>query len=625
MATIISFYLNETYTQFPPKNWKELAIELNFDKDKENVTTQVSITDFEFVRENSDIINNWIIKGLTTGVGVFEGIPFRIEIQRNGVLEVPFRGYLDLTQQSKLSQNRCTVRAIEENGIDSFNDKADGFTYQYLYDNGIITSANFEWVPYVLSSVPDYVEACVSIVGVYVMVKEIKEVIQKLIEFVSDMPVYYVFSTYIKLILYILYLILLIIALIKLVKAVVLLIIQPVKYHASMRLKSLLEKGAEHLGMTFQSPILDSDPFDKAYVIPEKYFNEPNKKESQILGFTEPEINQLGFYKGTFGDLLRECKKMFNAKVIVKNNVIHLYRMDYIDSSSQYTLPDIYNPYFELNTDEFKANTLISFMTDSVDKNTMQDYLGTSYGLCIEPNVITNKNMVLMKGFEEVRINFALAKTKTSLTTPEEILATFLDLFNTIAGAVITVVNAVIEVLNTIIGIVNGILDKLAAIGIKLNFELPEIPLVETPDFSNKYKGRIGMLKVEKDLISVNKICILDVSESAKNTKIHAVNDLALSGKFLYENFYHVNSFIPSVEKPNANQFYKTSYEKVPFTFDDYEKVKENNSIFTAKGLDALVDSIKWNVWEQHADISIRVNKLYTNNLKSTGSEPDGR
>ncbi|MES2382474.1 MAG: hypothetical protein V4538_15610 [Bacteroidota bacterium] len=625
MATKINFYLNETYTKFPPKNWKELGLELNFDKDKENVTSQVSITDFEFVRENSDIINEWIIKGLTTGVGVFEGIPFRIEVARNGVIEVPFKGYLDLTQQGKLSKNRCTVRAVEENGIDSFNDKADGFSYQFLYDNGRITDTDFIWVPYVLNSVPNYVEACVSVVGVYVMVKEIKEVIQKLIEFVSDMPVYYVFSTYIKLILYIIYLILLIIALIKLVKAVVLLIIQPVKYHAAMGLKKHLEKGAEYLGMTFSSPILNQDPFDKAYIIPEKYFNEPNKKEKQILGFTEPSITQHGFYKGTFGDLIRECKKIFKAKIIVKDNVIYMYREDHIVSSPQFTLPDIYNPYFELNTDEFRANTLISFQTDSVDKNTMQDYLGTSFQVCTEPPRINNLNMVLMKGFEETRINFALAKTKTGLTTPEEIMSTFLELFNTIAGAVITAVNAIIEVLNTVIGIVNGILSKLAAIGIKLNFQLPEIPTVDTPDFSNKYKNRVGMLKLEKDIISVNKICILDVSQDPKYTKIHDVNDLAFSAHYLWDTFHFINSFIPSDDKPNANQYYKYSYDKVPFTFDDYEKVKNNNSIFMPNGEDALIDSIKWNIWNQWAQMDVRVNRLYTNNLKATFSEPDGK
>lgn len=625
MATKINFYLNETYTKFPPKNWKELAIELNFDKDKENVTSQVSITDFEFVRDNSDTINKWITDGLTNGVGVFEGIPFRIEVERNNVIEVPFKGYLDLTQNNKFSQNRCTVRSVESNGIDSFNDKADSFSYQTLYDRGVITDKNFIWVPYILNSVPNYTDACVATISVYVMVKEIKEVIQKIIEFVSDMPVYYVFSTYIKLILYIIYLILLIIALIKLVKSVILLLIQPVKYHAVMSLKSHLEIGAAQLGMTFDCPILNEDPFDKAYIIPEKYFNEPNKKEKQILGFTEPEITQHGFYKGTFGDLLRECKKLFNGKIVVKNNVITLYRMDFVDSTSQYTMPDIYNPFFELNTDEFKANTLISFQTDSVDKNTMQDYLGTSFQICLEPIRVSNQRMVLMKGFEEVRINFALAKTKTDLTTPEQIMATFLDLFDSIAGAVITAVNAIIEVLNTVIAVVNGILSKLAAIGIKLNFELPELPKVDAPDFSNKYKNRVGMLKIEKDIISVNKICLLDVSQDPKYTKIHAVNDLAFSARFLYNLFYYVNSFIPSEDKPNANQYYKYSFDKVPFTFDEYEKVKKNNSIFMPNGNEALVDSIKWNIWNQWAQMDIRVNKLYTNNFKATLSEPDGK
>lgn len=624
MATEINFFLNETQTKVPPYNWKELAIELNFDRDKENVSSQVSITDYEFVNENADIINNWITDGLNNGAGIFEGIPFRIEVIRDGITEIPFDGYLDLTQSDIFSKDRCTVRAVENNGIDAFNDRVDSFTYRHLYDTGFISSDNYDWIPYILNSVPNYLEAVTATIGVYVMVKEINDAIQTIIDFIPQLPLYYVFSTYIRLILYIIYLIFLTIALIKLVKAVVLLLIQPVKYHACMSLKTHLDKGAEFLGYSFDCAWLNDGVYQNTYILPEKYYNPINKKEKQILGFTEPSIEQQGFYKGTFGDLIRECKKMFNAKIIVENNVIRMVRVDEIPKPS-FKMLDIYNPYQSYNTDEFNANTLITFKVDSTDKNTFQNYLGTSCQVINEPKYVNNSNMVLMKHLQEERIDFALASRKLELTIPEKILDGFLKVFDVVVGVLIKAVNAIITVLNIVITAVNDVIKKLATIGLKLNFKMPLIPKLNPPDFSNKAKNRIGMLMIEKDLIGVNKIFVMDKGGSALYNKVHVNNSTYFSALYLYQNFHYVNSFIPTADKPNANQWIKKRYEKVPFTFNNYLEVKENNSIFTVDGKDALIDSLKWNVWEQHAEISIRENTLYTNNIKETISQSDGK
>jgi hypothetical protein len=63
----------------------------------------------------------------------------------------------------------------------------------------------------------------------------------------------------------------------------------------------------------------------------------------------------------------------------------------------------------------------------------------------------------------------------------------------------------------------------------------------------------------------------------------------------------------------------------VPFIFQDYKKIKKNNRIFTSEGESALIDSLKWNPFKQTAQINIRISKLYTNNLRLTTIEPDGR
>lgn len=629
---MVEFYLNEAKLKVPPVNWDGVSIELNFDPERPEGVRQIDVTDFEFVGESAQIINDIRLKGLTTGVGIFEGIPFRIEVTRNGVVEIPFNGYLDASDGSLFSTNRITLKAVSSSSIDALNDKFDSFTFRHLFEDvGSITTNDFVSVPYILNSVPNYLEAVTATIGVYVMVREIIAAIQRIVEFIPELPVYYVFSTYIKLILYIIYLIFLIIALIKLVKQVILLLIQPIKYHSAMSVKTHFEKGAAYLGYSFQSDIFDTEPFKDAYIIPEKTYNPINKKEKQILGFTEPSIEQHGFYKGTFGDLIREAKKIWNAKIIIEGNTLKLVRVDYTGATSQYTLPAVTNNYdlrtaaFQLNTDEFNSNTLISFLTDSIDKNTMQDYLGTSYQVIIQPNRVNNGGMVLMKGLNEQRIGFALAKTKTELTVPEKIFDGFLKVFDVIAGVLVTIVNAIILVLNIVIAAVNDVLKKLASIGIKLNFQLPSIPYVDPPNFANKAKNRIGMMKIEKDIIGVNKICLLKIGSSALYNKIHPDNATVFSAKYLWENYHIVSSFLPTNDKPNGGQFFKYSFENVPFSFEDYEKVKENSSIFTSDGQEALIDSLKWNYQRLTASVKIRINKLYSNNFKVFYSGPDGR
>ena len=154
-----------------------------------------------------------------------------------------------------------------------------------------------------------------------------------------------------------------------------------------------------------------------------------------ITLFNKP-ITQDGFYKGTIGELLRECKKIWNAKIVIKNQTeIWLVRDDEITNNAQFTLPPLIkyeNPFYGLNTNEFKSNRVIAFQTDSVDKNTIQEYQGTIFQVTTEP--IRVGNNPLMKGLEEVNINFALAKRKETLTVPEEILKDLLKTFDKLVG-----------------------------------------------------------------------------------------------------------------------------------------------------------------------------------------------
>jgi hypothetical protein len=392
-----------------------------------------------------------------------------------------------------------------------------------------------------------------------------------------------------------------------------------------MYAKTLLEKGAAHLGLTFKSDIFSQAPYDKLFILPEKFYNPLEFGNSTILGFLTPNKNsQEGFYKGTFGDFLRAMKSMFNAKIVMDGSTINLIRRDINLTQPQFTLPDIYNPVYRLNADEARANYYIKFQTDLSDKNTIQQYLGTTFQVILQPKTFNYREFVLLKGLEQVDIPFALAKRKETLTLPEEIVKAFLDIFSLLLNGIISVVNAIISLANLVIKLLNKIIKILKGIGIKVNWQIKPIPAVKFVNVGNLIDNRIGMLMIETDQFNISKACLLSEGTEAKFNKLPITNATLLTAKELYNKFHYTNSFIPTTDRPNGNQYIIKQYEKVPFTYNDYVNVKKNNYIFTKEGI-AEIDTLKWNVYNQYADMTIRINKLYTNNLTKVELYPDGR
>ncbi len=624
----------------PPKGWAEdnIQVELNFDRDKETVTQQVNVTNLEWVRDNNDTIQQWIADGINgQGPGIFEGIPFSITVSAPGETPAVLHdGYLDLTDEAELSINiKSTVKIREKDTPDFLNETADGFDFGYLYkslaagDPGKISSSDFVPVPYILNSVPNYREAALGLISIYVLGNEIKAAIQGMVELAAEMANPFEATAIVRAVLRVAYLIILIAAIIQMIKDTVLLVIQPVKYHQGMYLLKQLQKGAEHMGYNFKSPILESAPWNTLFIIPEKNTVPVNAQDDRIFGFTQPAPTQQdGYYKGTFGDLLRAAKALIKGKVLFKpGNELWLVREDENISTPEYQIPDVRQDYFTYNTDEFNANYLITFATDVVDKNTIQQYTGTSYQVITKPNVINNQNMVLMKGFKRVDIPFALAKRKETLTTPEKIIKGLLDVLDAIINALISAVNAVINVYNEVVKVLNKIIDALDFIGIEVGWEIPSIPTIPPVNLGALIENRIGMLMIEIDQIAVPKLLLLDESGTPKLTKLNPNNSTTLTAKNAYNTWHFIQSFIPDANagRPAGNQWKKIVFNKLPFNLSGLNQIKTNNAAYAPAGTAAEIDGLVWSPRKQYANMRARLAEIYTLNLQQTFIEPDGK
>lgn len=632
----INFFINNNLVQ-PPENIKELVIELNYDK--ENIERQIGTNKWHWVRENATTINDYIADGLISGAGVFEGFPLRIEIEHFGITEILSDGYIDLTEETDIGCNEITVTGKEKQGVDWLNDVADSVSFERIYaENPAFKSADFVFVPYIINTVPNYLEAFVSIVTGVMVGVQLQSEIRLLIANITDSAGYLTtIPGVIKLVAQILYIVILITILVGLIIAMILYIIQPVKYHAGTFLKRLFERGCGHFGLTFQSTIFNFPQYEKFFIIPNKYqlsdtgdttgvFSSLGGSviSAGIKGFTSPNINlQEGFFKGTFGDFLRLMKTIFNAKVVIKNGVLIFERRDFNTSTTLYQLPDLRNDFHQLNTSEIKSNYLIEFQTDLNDKNTIDKFTGSNFQVTLQPVIVNDPKLKLMKNFERVSISLALGKRKEVLTVPEKIVNTIIDIINIPLYVMGVIVNGAISAINSIIEVVNDIFDALNALpGITLNVSIPLIPGFNPPSINNPISDRIGMLLLENDYIDVPKIVMLNQAPNERDTKLALDNETFLTAKKLWDEWHYINSFAEVNGK--HNQWKKYEFKGVPFCFDEYLLVKNDNKILTPDGIDAELISLKWNVYEQVADIRFRVNEKYTNNLQIKYLEPDG-
>lgn len=634
MALRRNFYLNNNKVQ-PPRNAPEMSIKMNFEKDaldsNGNRKLSLSITDLEWVRDNADSINNYLDTGK-----IFQGLPMRYELERGGITEKIFDGYLDLADNATFSPLQCVAPAKQRQNIDWLNDTADSVSFEYLYSIGVIDSNDFKFMPYILNNIPDYMQAATTLLSVFFMEQQIQKLIIELTGMISDFsnPLTAI-NTTIKAIIYLIYIIGLIAALILLIKNLIKYIIQPVKYHACMSVNTILTKAATYFGYTFNSDILTKPPFYNLVFMPEKYYNAFDTSQ-KIFGFLTPQkILQRGYPSGTFGDFLRAIKLAFKCKIVINGTQLSLIP-EYINTGgSIYKLPPLDKlevTEFKTNASELKSNYLLEFLTDISDKNTIQEFLGTSYQVITTPVTIVDPALNILKGLEDVSIPFALAKRKNELTIPEEIFKDFEIVFDKITNVLISIANGVIKAYNAIAKTLNKIIKALKVIGININWQAQILPVIPKLVPGAFFENRIGMMKIETDLFTVPKIFLMEEGSQSKYNKIPLSNYGFVSARYLYQNFHApVVSFLPSTLRPNGNQYIIKQFNKVPFTFDDFQKVKKNNNIFTNDNKVALIDDGEWNDYHEQASLRVRISQMFTvdangnQTIKETYLEPDGR
>lgn len=567
-----------------PRNWQELEITFNWLESKDEGV--VNSAQLEFVGRLQKYIKTRLLNGLTGGVGIFEGISYKIEVGEEGNPNFIFNGYVDGSSETTFIGEEEIIATIKkEAGDDWLNEVADGFSFAYLFSINEITTANFKKVPYVINYVPDGMQLIILGMSLYMMTKEMIEQTEALAKAVANVidaviPVIGVsvglgagvvtawdlgnfILVAIVLVARIAYIVAIVIAIKKLIEQILEQIFPKMREHLGMTIYDLFDKGCKHLGLGFQSKLL-TDIKDWVY-IPQKDKKGGENGESGYPTNSDP------IY--TFGDCIRVYKQMFNAEYKIVNGVFIFERADFWQQNSGVVLPSIFNDQerllerFNPNTSEFISNYNIHWAYDVQDQNTLDDTTGLSFQAITKPITVINKRLVNMKGLTEISIPFALGKRKDGYTGLEDFA------------------KSVFSFVDNLTGIFGG-----------------------GTNFASKIENRIGAMLLSSHFLTVGKI----VKMNGDKLDLNQRNILGAST--FWFNYHFINSFAEI--KGTHNQWLRHLGSRIPITEDQLERIMSNNYLTSQDGKRAMIEKLVWKPYKGTAIIDYRVNEKYTNNLK---------
>lgn len=574
----VAFKLNNKES-CSPVEWGDIEIEARFAL---NNQASLSIDNFTFVNKDAREIINYINEGVVGGLGIFEGMPFEMDVNENGQSLKAFDGIVDFTEEFEIineSKVQAKVKLID--GLNALDARIDGLTVGYLESIGVYTGSDYSDVDFVIEKKFDAIEFLILGISLFVMIKETQYAIKEFSDRISEVakggtPITTVGAVgptvgpnigaiiwaAAKAVIWAAYIAILIKAIFELGKQLIDIIMSPVRTHKCIKLGTLLEKAINYLGYSLESPISELDSY---YYLPSAPLNG---------GVIKKGIPQTQDYGYQLSETVELCLRVFNARLAIDGDKLIMRTKDdpFWFETSTYVLPEVLTEKIQYNTDEANNTLLINFQTDIQDDWTVDNYTGTSYEVSLQPKTINRRERVLIKGLETVDIPLALGTRKDGFTALENTLkdlAKFMD--------------ALLKV------------------------------FLARPQLEKRIARRVGMLKISTQSHTVPKLLVL----SGKN--IDTNHRDKLSAKYLENKFHNEKSF---VRNNYGGQKIVQRDIRIPFGFSDFVKVLKNSVFKTVSGKVGRILSLKWRFNSDYAIVDYELNQIYTTNLKETFIEP---
>ncbi len=539
----------------PPLNWPDIEIQLIWD----SLMPQLQLQSINFVwgPKTSALIKDYFDRGMTGGTGILEGPGLEVDASLPGFAPVNmFKGCLNTADRGMSIENDRIMAPLKESGkTDWFRDTARSFRFEYLASlpagaPGRIQRSDYKQTPYAISTIPDYTQAMLLSVSLFIIVKESVDCVAKIVSLTvravsQSLSWLQLVGTIIEIVLYLIYLVAIITASAKLIQDIADNLLQPKKTKLCMRELDLFLKGCEYMGLNFVSPIYGYGTADKysgryvnATIMPVKIKIPDGDPALNVFTNGRPpdetsNAQAYGYYDdgdGTFASFVQFMEGTYHAEAVVVNDTLFFTEKNDINEVDAFPLPNegvvgntfLYPQPYSTNASEIPAVYGLRCRKDDQDLNTYNDYKGTFAMAQAIPNIVTDQKNQLLSGAKMIDLPFSLARRKVGLTKLESSLILLLDQFahmlsgitNSVDHATSQMADFMPDVMsaedvglsNSEVGfVVSMLLGNPAGgvISLVLGSDgLPILPSVTIPFFSN---DRIGWMLLSSDFTGVQK------------------------------------------------------------------------------------------------------------------------
>jgi hypothetical protein len=566
----VKHFLNGT--EVVPENYKTIGFRADWTSDP----SEAELTADRIIFTNN--ARRLIFQHIESGAGLFEGIPYTVQF---GTVEIEY--FIDLTDNPQFTDSSIEVSIKKRKGIKWFLESADGLSFELL--NKKVGGMSYQLAPYVIVKDNQLELGLMLSLSTYSLTRELIQSIKDLVTTISQtiqaatpstgtgvvIDIGDIIALVLNIAAQIVYIAALVIALIDLIKQLIELIFPKVRYFKVNTVEYLLKTGIEYLGYQFSSTLISTE-YKFLTVVPVPLV--PANKS--IFNFNI-NLNSQPYTKGyptssdtvsSLGALIDFVKMYFNASVRIIGNTVHIERRKYWQQYSSLNIRNTLNlqdkrkKAYTYNMGDNWKRKYIKYQNDIADTHTADNWEGADCEYSTEPINVVNPDLVLIKGFREIDIPFAMGARKKQLNFIEK---------------------AAEKLAITADKIING--------------------LGGNSSFTAKIQARIGVMQISQQYFSVTKLIwavggkqpanYLDViGANAIYTKNHVTNQVK-------ENFQYIET------------------ADVPFSPDNFLNLLENNFASDQDGNEIEILSLEYMNDSAVATIEFSIPSGDANNLKT--------
>jgi len=570
-------YLNDI--EITPRNRLEIGVISDFSGNPEILS--LSTDTIILPREAKDIIDQHI-----ASVGIFQAIPYKVTMEGGITLQY----YVDLIEGMKVRQHEVEITIIRRGYLDDFRTQAAGLSFEYMVSQGVDFS--IRRVPYFIVK-DNQLEASLQLgIVAFIMTKELIQAIKDTASAIADVqmaaipsftlagvPVVNtgaIIAASLKAAAQIIYTAAVLVAVIKLGAQLLATYFPPKRNFLGTRFLDLLEKSCNYMGYSFASATIS-----KQWVfVGVPLVRDADSIFDKVVSAVSPAYNK-GYPTSsdttpTLGTFIEALETMFNARLIVRNNQVRLERRDWLNTqamtnivpslSLQSQRDDEYS-YMTTNGEVWKRY-YIHYQTDFTDLHTCE---GEVYGahdaeFSTEPLFpVTDPQLTLIRGLNDVNIPFALARRKDKLTIIEAL-----------AKGLLAVVDAVT-------GVFGG-----------------------GTSFVAQINSRKDAIRISQQYFAVSKVMYANIGEFVVESFVQRPDYLDFcSAKALWDGYHQINSI-------QQNDWILREGVRVRMTAQDFVTLQSNNFV-NVDGVLVEILKVEWIDEKSFAQISFRTRTNWAN------------